>query len=192
MINLAKTIACLDRVSEGRFILSIGAGWNAEEMADHGVNPRSTSCQGGLRTKSNSSKVFMRGRRASWMRALDQPLFAILEFSGRQPCLVDYLFAFELLDFGRRHPEDLAQDFLAMLPKHGCRTPQCALRPTHAMLESFVWRRTHLAVIEPLPKPEFVKVLVAMNVHAILHRIRGYAGGLECAGQLFGASGTHE
>ena len=37
VINLAKTIACLDRVSDGRFILGIGAGWNAEEMADHGV-----------------------------------------------------------------------------------------------------------------------------------------------------------
>jgi probable F420-dependent oxidoreductase len=36
-INLAKTIACLDRVSNGRFLLGIGGGWNAEEMADHGV-----------------------------------------------------------------------------------------------------------------------------------------------------------
>jgi probable F420-dependent oxidoreductase len=36
-INLAKTIACLDRVSNGRFLFGIGAGWNAEEMADHGV-----------------------------------------------------------------------------------------------------------------------------------------------------------
>src|ERR1700675_1435524 len=35
-INLAKTIACLDRVSNGRFLFGIGAGWNAEEM-DHGV-----------------------------------------------------------------------------------------------------------------------------------------------------------
>jgi len=36
-INLAKTIACLDRVANGRFLFGIGAGWNAEEMADHGV-----------------------------------------------------------------------------------------------------------------------------------------------------------
>ena len=36
-ITLAKTIACLDRVSDGRFLFGIGAGWNAEEMADHGV-----------------------------------------------------------------------------------------------------------------------------------------------------------
>jgi probable F420-dependent oxidoreductase len=37
-INLAKTVACLDCVSNGRFLLGIGAGWNAEEMADHGVD----------------------------------------------------------------------------------------------------------------------------------------------------------
>ncbi len=36
-INLAKAVACLDRVSDGRMLFGIGAGWNAEEMADHGV-----------------------------------------------------------------------------------------------------------------------------------------------------------
>ena len=36
-ITLAKTISCLDRVSNGRFLFGIGAGRNAEEMADHGV-----------------------------------------------------------------------------------------------------------------------------------------------------------
>ena len=37
-ITLAKTVASLDRVSDGRVILGIGAGWNAEEMFDHGVD----------------------------------------------------------------------------------------------------------------------------------------------------------
>jgi probable F420-dependent oxidoreductase len=36
-VNLAKMVACLDRVSNGRFLFGIGGGWNAEEMADHGV-----------------------------------------------------------------------------------------------------------------------------------------------------------
>src|SRR5260370_17758745 len=36
-MNLAKTIGWLDQVSNGRFLFGIGAGWNAEEMADHGV-----------------------------------------------------------------------------------------------------------------------------------------------------------
>lgn len=37
-ITLAKEIASLDRISNGRFILGIGAGWNAEEMENHGVD----------------------------------------------------------------------------------------------------------------------------------------------------------
>jgi probable F420-dependent oxidoreductase len=38
-IALAKTIATLDHLSGGRVILGAGFGWNAEEMADHGVPP---------------------------------------------------------------------------------------------------------------------------------------------------------
>ena len=33
----AKEIASIDRISGGRFILGIGAGWNAEEMENHGI-----------------------------------------------------------------------------------------------------------------------------------------------------------
>ena len=36
-IQTAKAVASLDQVSAGRFLFGIGAGWNAEEMADHGT-----------------------------------------------------------------------------------------------------------------------------------------------------------
>jgi probable F420-dependent oxidoreductase len=36
-IHLAKQVASLDALSNGRVILGVGAGWNAEEMEDHGV-----------------------------------------------------------------------------------------------------------------------------------------------------------
>ncbi|HEX5165544.1 MAG TPA: LLM class F420-dependent oxidoreductase [Thermomicrobiales bacterium] len=39
-IVLAKTVATLDLVSNGRVLLGIGAGWNAPEMTNHGVDPR--------------------------------------------------------------------------------------------------------------------------------------------------------
>jgi probable F420-dependent oxidoreductase len=36
-IHLAKEVATVDRLSNGRFLFGIGAGWNAEEMEDHGT-----------------------------------------------------------------------------------------------------------------------------------------------------------
>ena len=37
-IQTAKQVATLDQISGGRFLFGIGAGWNAEEMADHGTD----------------------------------------------------------------------------------------------------------------------------------------------------------
>jgi probable F420-dependent oxidoreductase len=39
-ITLAKEVACLDQISDGRFLFGVGAGWNRQEMADHGTDPR--------------------------------------------------------------------------------------------------------------------------------------------------------
>ena len=37
---LAKEVATLDQISNGRFLFGIGYGWNHEEMEHHGVDPR--------------------------------------------------------------------------------------------------------------------------------------------------------
>src|ERR1043166_1680775 len=36
-IQTAKSVASIDQVSGGRFLFGVGAGWNAEEMLDHGT-----------------------------------------------------------------------------------------------------------------------------------------------------------
>lgn len=36
-ITLAKAVATIDWISGGRFLFGVGAGWNVEEMNDHGV-----------------------------------------------------------------------------------------------------------------------------------------------------------
>ena len=38
-ITLAKEVASLDFISRGRLLFGIGAGWNLEEMENHGTNP---------------------------------------------------------------------------------------------------------------------------------------------------------
>jgi probable F420-dependent oxidoreductase len=39
-IITAKEVASLDRLSGGRFLFGVGAGWNLEEMQNHGTDPR--------------------------------------------------------------------------------------------------------------------------------------------------------
>ena len=38
-ILTAKEVATLDHISDGRFLFGVGAGWNKEEMANHGTDP---------------------------------------------------------------------------------------------------------------------------------------------------------
>jgi probable F420-dependent oxidoreductase len=38
-ITTAKEVASLDTISGGRFLFGVGAGWNREEMANHGTDP---------------------------------------------------------------------------------------------------------------------------------------------------------
>jgi probable F420-dependent oxidoreductase len=39
-ITTAKEVATLDRISGGRFLFGVGAGWNREEMRNHGTVPK--------------------------------------------------------------------------------------------------------------------------------------------------------
>src|SRR5579872_1185085 len=39
-IDLAKRVASIDHLSGGRFEFGVGAGWNREEMRNHGTDPR--------------------------------------------------------------------------------------------------------------------------------------------------------
>lgn len=39
-ITTAKTVATLDYLSGGRALFGVGAGWNVEEMENHGTNPK--------------------------------------------------------------------------------------------------------------------------------------------------------
>lgn len=61
-IALAKRVATLDRLSGGRFVFGIGAGWNVAEMANHGV--RFEDRWGQLTERLEALKVLWRDERA--------------------------------------------------------------------------------------------------------------------------------
>jgi probable F420-dependent oxidoreductase len=84
-IVTAKAAASLDWVSGGRFTLGVGYGWNVEEMADHGVDPRTRRA----RTRehvlamrrlwedekaSYSGEYFQMSESWAWPKPLQRPL----------------------------------------------------------------------------------------------------------------------
>jgi len=40
-LHTAKEVSSLDQISQGRFLFGVGAGWNQEEMENHGTRPDS-------------------------------------------------------------------------------------------------------------------------------------------------------
>ena len=60
-ILMAKQVASLDTVSNGRVLLGVGAGWNAEEMEDHGVALRD-ALESAQRTHPRHAPDLDRGR----------------------------------------------------------------------------------------------------------------------------------
>jgi alkanesulfonate monooxygenase SsuD/methylene tetrahydromethanopterin reductase-like flavin-dependent oxidoreductase (luciferase family) len=79
-IITAKEVASIDALSGGRFLFGVGAGWNREEMANHGTDPsrrfkrsgprtrRSTTVSSSTSTRSGAgrSRSSSRTRRCSW------------------------------------------------------------------------------------------------------------------------------
>ncbi len=63
-ITLAKTVATLDYLSNGRVVLGVGAGWNQDECENHGV-PYSRRWKA-LRERCEAMKVIWRDEEASY------------------------------------------------------------------------------------------------------------------------------
>lgn len=59
-IQTAKEVATLDLLSGGRFLFGIGAGWNAEEMADHGT---------AFKTRHKLMRERIEGMKAIWTKS---------------------------------------------------------------------------------------------------------------------------
>ncbi|MFF5232331.1 LLM class F420-dependent oxidoreductase [Dactylosporangium sp. NPDC000521] len=63
-IITAKEVASLDQLSGGRFEFGVGAGWNREEMRNHGTDPRVRMAV--LRERVEAMKAIWAGTEASY------------------------------------------------------------------------------------------------------------------------------
>ena len=103
-IVTAKAVASLDLVSGGRVLFGVGAGWNREEMRDHGTDPRTrmallherVDAMKRLWTEEEASYDgrFVRFDRAlSWPKPVQSPHPPIL-VGGNGPTVEDRVLAF--------------------------------------------------------------------------------------------------
>jgi probable F420-dependent oxidoreductase len=103
-IALAKATASLDRLSGGRFLFGVGAGWNREEMANHGVDPKRRFSN--MRERVEAIKAIWAEDEAeyhgehvdfgpiwSWPKPLQQPHPPVL-VGGNGPKVFDRVLAF--------------------------------------------------------------------------------------------------
>lgn len=63
-ITTAKEVATIDHVSGGRFLFGVGAGWNLEEMRNHGTDP--TRRFGLMRERVEAMKAIWTSEEASY------------------------------------------------------------------------------------------------------------------------------
>ena len=63
-IVLAKVVSSLDVLSGGRFVLGVGAGWNKQEMLNHGTDPATR--HGNMRERVEAMQAIWRDDEASY------------------------------------------------------------------------------------------------------------------------------
>ena len=103
-IITAKEVASLDQLSGGRFLFGVGAGWNAEEMENHGTDPARRF--GIMRERVEAMKAIWSEEEASysgryvnveriwcWPKPAQRPHPPIL-VGGNGPKVVDRVIAF--------------------------------------------------------------------------------------------------
>jgi probable F420-dependent oxidoreductase len=119
-IVTAKEVASLDRVSDGRFLFGVGAGWNEEEMLNHGTDPRQRFAV--MRERIEAMKAIWTEDEAtyagqhvrferiwSWPKPLQRPHPPVL-VGGNGPKVLNRVIRFgdEWMPNRARDPEELA------------------------------------------------------------------------------------
>ncbi len=118
-IITAKEVASIDHLSGGRFEFGIGAGWNREEMRNHGTDPRTRMRLMGERVEamkaiwsqeeaSYSGSFVAFERIWSWPKPLQRPHPPVL-VGGAGATVLDRVLAFGDAWFPNYRPEGIAE-----------------------------------------------------------------------------------
>jgi probable F420-dependent oxidoreductase len=116
-ITTAKEVASVDHLSGGRLEFGVGAGWNREEMANHGTDPRTRMALLGERVQamqaiwtqeeaSFSGAYVTFDRIWSWPKPAQQPYPPVL-VGGGGPTVLDRVLAWGDGWFPQWHDDDL-------------------------------------------------------------------------------------
>ncbi|MGH9045545.1 MAG: LLM class F420-dependent oxidoreductase [Acidimicrobiales bacterium] len=103
-IITAKAIASLDYLSRGRIIVGVGAGWNREEMRNHGTDPRHRIMLLGERVRAMKTiwandeatfqgKYVMFDRIWSWPKPVQRPSPPVM-IGGNGPSVIDRVLSY--------------------------------------------------------------------------------------------------
>jgi probable F420-dependent oxidoreductase len=162
-ILLAKEIASLDLVSGGRAILGVGAGWNREEMRNHGTDPRTRMAL--LRERVLAMKEIWTKDEAEfhgafvdfdpifcWPKPIQDPHPPVL-IGGAGPTTFD-----RVVEFGD-----------GWMPIHGRGTDD--LPGQIAELRERAGRRVPVSVFSAPPQPDAVASLAAAGVDRVLFNL---------------------
>jgi probable F420-dependent oxidoreductase len=118
-ITTAKEVASVDYLSGGRFEFGVGAGWNREEMANHGTDPRQrmavmrerVEAMKGIWTSDEASYAgeYVKFERIwSWPKPAQRPHPPVL-VGGDGPGVLDRVLAFGDAWFPNHAPEGILE-----------------------------------------------------------------------------------
>jgi probable F420-dependent oxidoreductase len=156
-ITTAKEVASVDHLSGGRFEFGVGAGWNREEMANHGTDPRTRMALMGERVQamqaiwtqdeaSYAGQFVTFDRIWSWPKPAQKPYPPVL-IGGGGPTVLDRVLAYADGWIPQWHDKDLL--------------------PRIAELRSRAERPIQVQVLSVPPKADVLEKLAQAGVHRV-------------------------
>jgi probable F420-dependent oxidoreductase len=165
-ITTAKEVATLDTLSGGRFLFGVGAGWNREEMRNHGTDPARRFSV--MRERIEAMKAIWTSEEAeyhgehvdfdpiwSWPKPVQQPHPPVL-VGGLGERVIDRVLAFgdAWMPNRLRNPDQLRERIESLRERAGRHVPVTffGAKPEPRALERLEWAGVDRALLHIDPE----------------------------------------